>query len=140
MSKKYEFLDMTSDVMYQAYGRDLGEMLENAAEAMFSVICEIDKIEPRLEIKVDVEATNLEDLLFEWLSRLLTEAEIQELFLSRFEISEIEKNDEYRVRGRAFGEKISEDKGSTLVKGVTYYELDVKETPKGFVGKVSLDI
>ena len=37
--KKYKFIEgLTSDVMFEAYGKDLKELFSNAAEAMFSVI------------------------------------------------------------------------------------------------------
>ena len=42
---KYKFVeDLTSDVMYEAYGKDLKELFENAALALLSVICKIDKV------------------------------------------------------------------------------------------------
>ena len=46
--QKYKFLDdITSDVMFEAYGKDLKELFENAAEALFSVICKIKKVKPK---------------------------------------------------------------------------------------------
>ena len=36
---KYKFVeDLTSDVMYEAYGKDLKELFENAAKGMFHII------------------------------------------------------------------------------------------------------
>ncbi len=67
---KYRFLDFTSDVMFEAMGRDQKEMFQNAAEAMFSVICDIEKVEPRVPVDVEVKSESIEDLFYDWLSML----------------------------------------------------------------------
>ena len=65
---KYKFLDnITSDVMFEAYGKDLKEVFENAAEAMFSVICKLDKVEAKKEERFEVKAENVEDLMMNFL-------------------------------------------------------------------------
>ena len=43
---RYRIIDkITSDVMFEAYGKDKKELFTNAAEALFGVICEIKKVE-----------------------------------------------------------------------------------------------
>lgn len=137
----YEFLDITSDVMFRAYGANEAELFENAAKAMFSVICEIDSVKPEKEVEFTFSAESLEELLFEWLSRLLTESEIEEVFFSEFRVYEINKTSgQYTLNGRALGEDASVEKGATLVKGVTYYDFKIEEKEGKLIATVTLDI
>lgn len=142
---KYKFVDgVTSDVMFEAYGKTFEELLENSAEAMFSVICEIKKVKPKTTIKIKITSESTEKLLHNWLSTLLTQSEINGLFLSQFKV------DKLRVKGpastllclygTASGESISPEKSGTLVKGVTYYNFEITEVSEGHKARVTLDI
>ncbi|MFQ5974893.1 MAG: archease [Candidatus Hydrothermarchaeales archaeon] len=137
--QKYRFLDFTSDVMFEAYGRDLKEMFQNAAEALFSLICDIKKVEPRETVNIEVESQGIEELLCDWLSLLLTESEIKEMFFSKFEVDEL-KTEGFNLKGRVYGESMTPGKGETVVKGVTYYKLMIEERNNTVIGRVTLDI
>ncbi|MDD2889668.1 MAG: archease [bacterium] len=135
---KYKLLDdLTSDVMFEAYGKTFEELLENSAMAMFSVICRVEKVKPTTTIKIELVSDSKEKLLYDWLSALLTQSEIHKLFLSRFKINKIS---ELHLFAEASGEKISPGKGETLVKGIPYYGFKIHETDKGFSARVTLDI
>ena len=44
---KYKIIDkVTSDVMLEIYGKSPKELFENAAEALFSIICEVKRVKP----------------------------------------------------------------------------------------------
>lgn len=138
---KYKFLDdLTSDVMFEAYGETLQEVLENAALAMFSVVCDTKQVRPLKSMNVEVRSENEKSLLYDWLSKLLTDSEIQGLFLSKFEIHKIERNEALHLHATASGEDISPEKGETVVKGVTYYGLELERTKAGYRAQVALDI
>jgi len=137
----FEFLEFTSDVMFRAYGKSVEELFINAAKAMFTVICDIERVEAKRRVEIEVSASNLEELLFEWLSKLLTESEIEGLFFSTFSIDGIDRGDDVLcLRGWAAGEDAEVEKGGTLVKGVTYYGLKVERSDEGYAATVSLDI
>lgn len=131
---------MTSDVMFEVYGKNLKELLENAALAMFSVICDVDKIALLKSIDIQVSAPNEQSLLHEWLSKLLTQSEINEMFLGHFDVTEIKQNNKLKLVGIARGEEMNSAKGGTVVKGITYYGLKLEKTASGYVGRVALDI
>ncbi|MFA5033835.1 MAG: archease [bacterium] len=135
---KYKLLDdLTSDVMFEAYGKTFEELLENSAMAMFSVICRVEKIKPTTTIKIELSSESKEKLLYDWLSALLTRSDIHGLFLSRFKINKISG---LCLSAEASGEKMSQGKGETLVKGIPYYGFKIHETDKGFSARVTLDI
>jgi len=137
----YKFVDdLTSDVMFVAEGKDLSELLEQASMALFDVVCQRDKITPEKSIEIKIEAENPKELVHEWLSKLLTESDANEMFFSKFEIKVGEKNGKLFAHGKVWGEPYSPEKGETVVKGVTYYNFSVEKTEKGWRAKVVCDI
>jgi SHS2 domain-containing protein len=135
---KYRFIDdLTSDVMFEAYGRDLKEVFENSAEAMFTVICQIKRIGHKESREVEVTGRDEKDLLLNWLQELIALVDTEGLFFSRFEIEEIGPT---KLRAVVYGEDADPAKGETLVKAVTYYKFAFEKTKDGFRARVSLDI
>lgn len=139
MEKKgYKFIDdLTSDVMFEAYGKDLKEVFENAAYALFSVICKCDKVGQKMEKEVVVEAEDVRELMIDWLQELIARVDIEELFFSRFEIQEIS---ETGLKAKIYGDETKPELGETVVKAVTYYGFKFEKTDAGYMARVSLDI
>lgn len=135
---KYKIIDdLTSDVMFEAYGKDLKELFANSALAMFSVICDLKKVKPLKAVVVNVNGDNVSDLLYKWLSMLVALVDTKGMFFSKFEILEL---DEKHVKAKAFGEPITPEKGETVVKAVLYYGFKLEKVKKGYVARVGCDI
>jgi len=135
---KYKFLDkIISDVMFEAYGKDMMELMVNAAEALMSVVCEIDKVEAKEYVEFEAEGENEEELMINWLQAIIALVDTEEMFFSKFEITGIKGN---HVKGMAYGEPIVPEKSGTVVKAVTYYRFKLEQTKKGYKAVVSLDI
>jgi len=140
--EKFRYIkDLTSDVMFEAFGRTEGELFENAAEALFGVVCKINEIEPKDKIEFTFEGEDLKDALYEFLNNLLAEAEVAEVFLSKFEVQmESGKSGSYKGKAAAWGESITQEKGGTVVKAVTYYNFTAEKAKEGFRATVVCDI
>jgi SHS2 domain-containing protein len=135
---KYKIIDsITSDVMFEAYGKDLKELFSNAAEALFGILSVIEEVRPKEERIVSIEAESIDELLIAWLQELIAMVDIEEMFFSKFEIEEIS---ETRMTAKAFGEPMTPSKGRTVVKAVTYHKFLLEKTKKGFKARVALDI
>jgi SHS2 domain-containing protein len=136
--KKYKFIDdLTSDVMFESYGKSLKEVFENSAEAMFSVICQLDRVGQTVRKEVQVKARDEKELLINWLQELIALVDTEDMFFSRFEIKEISPKG---LKATIYGEEAKPEKGETLVKAVTYYKFKFEKTKKGYMARVSLDI
>lgn len=136
--EKYKFLDeITSDVMFEAYGKTLKDVFENAAEALFTVICKMDMVEASKELKVEVKADSVEDLMVNWLQYLIASVDIEEMFFKKFKITDI---DDKHLVGYIYGEEVSPEKGETVVKAVTYHQYKFEKTDEGYKVRVSFDI
>ena len=138
--KKFEFIEnLKSDVMFKAYGKSLEELFVNAALALFSVICQTDKIEHKKVKLVEVKGNDLGGLMLNWLQKLIGIVDTDDLFFSRFEILTMEKHGAH-LKARCHGEPVTPEKGETVVKGVTYYKYEFKKAKEGYSVRVSLDI
>ncbi|MBW2989367.1 archease [Candidatus Woesearchaeota archaeon] len=135
---KYKFIDkIRSDVMFEAYGKSLKELFQNAAEALFSVMCDIKKVKPKEKEEFQVKAASIEDLMLNWLQALIAIVDTEEKFFSRFSIEEI---DETHLKAALYGEPIRPELGETVVKAVTMYRYKLEKDDKGYKATVSLDI
>jgi SHS2 domain-containing protein len=123
---KYKYLKgkIMSDVMFEAYGKTPKELFENAAQAMFDIICKKGKVKPKSKIILRVKGLDLSDLMYNWLQGLIARVDVDEMFFSKFNITKIT---EKQLEAELYGESISPEKGSTLVKAVTNYGFEVKK-------------
>ena len=136
---RYKFLnkEVTSDIMFEGYGKTRKELFENSAEALMSIICRIDAVKPKKSANINLKADNLKELMFRWLQELIVLVDTEEMFFSKFKIDEIGDN---FIKARIYGEVISREKARTLVKAVTYHKFDVLKDKKGYKARIVLDI
>lgn len=139
--KDYEIVDdITSDVMFKAYGRNLEELIENSGKALFSIVCDIDNVEEKKVLMVEVEGDDEEDLIYNWLSELLTIIDTENMFFKKFRVLELDRGKKFRVRVECYGEEIREQLILTIAKAVTYYKYLVEKKDEGWIATVVLDI
>ena len=129
--------DLTSDVMFEAYGKNLKELFENSALALFSIMCKVEEIKGEESKVVNVKGSDVEDLMINWLQELIGLVDTEEMFFSKFKI---EKITETNLKAKVYGEEIRPEVGEVVVKAVTYYGFNFEKTEKGYKVKVSLDV
>ena len=139
--KKFEFFEVTADVGYKAYGNTLEESFENAALAMFEVITDTSKIDPKIERKIEVESEDECALLYDWLSEFLVLLDVDFMVFSKFEVKITKQGDGFSLKGTAWGEEFNREihESRAEVKAVTYHLMDVKHDD-GVMVQVILDI
>ncbi len=126
-AKRFDILEHTADIGLVAYGRNLEEVFENAAEGMFSLIMDIDKVGDSFSCELRVESEDKEGLLVEWLNELLYISEVNEIILKMFKITYLEK-DRF-LTAKVYGEKVDLNRHQikTEIKACTYHELKIKK-------------
>ena len=128
--KRFEWVEHPSDVGFRAYGRDLAEAFENAALAFFEVMVDTSKVEPRGEVKIELEAEDEKALLYDWLERFLYLHDVQGLVMSKFKVEDLSRlKGRLRIKARAWGERFDPVKHEPKVgiKAVTYHLMDIKQ-------------
>lgn len=137
---KYRFLEHTADVLFEAYGKNFEEALQNAAEAMFSVMCDTKKLKEEKSFRVEEHADSLENLTVFTLSTILSESEINEVLPKRFEVESFaQKDGVFSIRGKVHGGRWESGKVKTGIKAVTHHLIKVERNGK-FTIRVLLDI
>ncbi len=90
---------------------------------------------PVVERRIEVEASDREALLVDWINELVFLAEAEKVVFRQFRI---ELPSERRLVATSSGVKV--DGLRNPVKAATYHALDIAERPEGFVATVVLDV
>jgi len=135
---RFELLEHTADVLLRAHGKSLGELFENAALAIASLIGEPQQAQPREERVVELHAEDLPSLLVAWLNELLFLFETVEFFGCEFKCEVEGTGLRAQVRGERFNPAVHGFK--TEIKAVTRHQLRISQDGHGWTATVLLDI
>lgn len=125
---RYRLLEHTADAMVEAYGDTLGDRFANAAYALFDQMTDVAKVSPTGEFRLELEATNREQLLVDFLQELLFIHDVEGIVFGEFEVD----TDGKKLVAKARGELFDEGKHAkrAVVKGVTYHRLEFDDAKK----------
>jgi len=87
----YSYLDHISDVYIHIHNDTLEGVFEEAAIASFDVIIETSKVRIKTIINVELDADDLEQLLYKWIDHLLYIFDAKSFAISRTEVIVSEK-------------------------------------------------
>ena len=135
--KEYELIEHTADVGVKAYGNSVAEAFAHAAKAMFDIITDKSQIDVVGQYDIELDATDLELLLVDWLSKLLFLNGAKNLVFGKFEV----RIDGTHLVAHVYGEEydLKKHKMGVEIKAVTYHMLAVHEKKPVFV-QVLFDI
>jgi SHS2 domain-containing protein len=141
----YKFLEDISiaDVAFEAGGKTLGELFQEAALAVTNtMVKDVRTIEQKTSKSIEVGAENVEMLLFHFLQELIFYKDAELLLFNKFELAIEQKNSTWHLRGKAYGEEISRDRHQLLVdvKAVSLHNFKVQKTPQGWQATVIIDV
>lgn len=139
---KYKIVEdgTSADFVVDVYGVTLNKLFANCAEACFFAMTNIDKVQPVKEFNVIVDAENLDDLLYNFISELIYLKDIEKMFFSRFDVDIAD--DEKSLKAVAAGDTIDyiDHDFKTDVKAITYHDLHIKKSNDGYMTRVILDL
>ena len=141
----YEYLEEfgTADIAFEATGRDLPELFMAAADATMNVMIDnLDGIEPRETLQIELSNDNIDLLLFDLLQELIFLKDAECLLLRIREVQVAEKDENYFVTATAEGEPLDAERHHQRadVKAVTLHDFSVERTDSGWKARVLLDI
>jgi SHS2 domain-containing protein len=131
----FDEIEHTADWAFRARGRDMKELFQHAAEAMFAL--QGQAVEPAVGKTRDlqVEGFDRETLLVNWLNELLYLQETTGESYTGFEI--VEMSD---ARLRAKLQIGAQDKNRRLIKAVTFHNLKLQRAADGWEVTVVVDV
>lgn len=137
-SAVYELIDHTADIGVRVYGTSMAELFEHAAFALFDIMLDTSGVQPFLEREFTCRRDSHEELLVEWLGKLLYVFDTEHIVFSGFCV---ERLDGQLLAARASGQYYDASRHDlrTLIKAVTYHRLCVQQTQAGYVATVIFD-
>ena len=132
---KYRFLEHTADVEFQAFGKSLEEVFENAALALFNAMYK-GKVEKKIKKKIKIDGGNKESLLYNFLEELLFLLDSENFFLSNIKVK-IEDN---KLTAELYGDNASNYEISLQVKAITYHDMLIESKDKKWMVQVVVDV
>ena len=130
----HRFLEHMSDVYAEAWGPTLEEAYREAAQALYETLTDPGKVEAEAEKRVEARGEDLQELLYDWLEKLIILFDAEGFLARDIKVEEIRRiGGEWRLRATLRGETYKPGKhpSGTHVKGVTYHLMEVRdEEPK----------
>jgi len=139
MKKTYTTFDHTSDLGIEVNATNMEELFINAALALYDQLLHDYQQDPQFQEKINLQATDQELLLHDFLGELLS------LFWSEYKIYtnfQIEKLSNIHLDLIADGYQRDSDKLRIKreIKAVTYHQLQIKQIENNYQAKFVLDI
>lgn len=137
--QSFRILEHTADVGFEAWGATREEVFANAARALTSLIVDLEVVNPREQVTVQIQGSDPASVLVNWLSELLYLHDADAWLFREFEIQNLQ-NDFLSALAR--GEKFdrSRHQAKLMVKAITYHQLALEESPQGWRAQVYVDI
>jgi SHS2 domain-containing protein len=138
--KKYKVLENVAiaDIAFETYGKDLNELFENTALAIFEETTNLNKVEEKKKKEIKLKAENIEDLLFDFLSEILFLKD-KDSFLFKTSKVNIKK---FSLTAELKGEPINREKHELRndIKAITLHMFKLEKTKEGFKATIVVDV
>ena len=124
----YEYFEHTADVGIRGWGATLDEAFGQAAVGLVANMVDLAEAKPVGELRLEVEAENIERLLFHFLDDVL------DLFYTRmwvFTAAHVELHGDTRLVATLEGEAYDAARHGHVheIKAMTYHEMHVQRDP-----------
>jgi SHS2 domain-containing protein len=135
----FRVLEHTADIGFEAFGATREEVFANAARALMHLMVDLETIRPQGKLSLRAEASDLPNLLVNWLSEILYRFDAEGWLFCDFEVEDLT---DHSLGAMARGEKFdrTRHRAKLLVKAITYHQLELKETGQGWRAQVYVDI
>jgi SHS2 domain-containing protein len=135
----WETFEHEADVGLVVRAGDGPGLFATAGKALFSLVCELERVDPSEAYELSGQAADVGALLVDWLNDLVWVVQGLGAVSSEFRFEEWS---ETGYRGAALGEPIDAERHAfrDVVKAATYHGLDVRRTEKGYEARVILDV
>ncbi len=144
--KKYRFLEdvALADIAYEAYGKDLNDMFENAALAIFELSAEVKTVDAKKKLEIKLENEKIDNLLYDFLSEILFLKDSKYMVFRKVEvkITENKKTKNYELKSVLEGDTINSKKQKLEndIKAITMHMFEVKKEKNKWKATIVVDI
>ena len=140
---KYKFLEdvAIADIAYEAYGKNLNELFENAAFAIFELSADVKTIDAKNKLEVKLENEKIDNLLYDFLSEILFLKDSKYMVFKKVKVN-IAENKKYELKSILEGDAINPEKQQLEndIKAVTMHMFKVERKKNNWKATIVLDI
>lgn len=131
----FEEIEHTADRAFRVRGRDLADLLLNAADGMHALERIHSPGERFALYDLEIEGIDAESLLVNWLNEILFIEQQHQLVCEKFQILELNG---FHVRATVETRKCNDYQSG--IKAVTFHNLKVRKTAAGLEAEVVVDV
>ncbi len=138
-NKNYRITPRQSELAVRIVGKSQADLFVNAAVALFDVMTEREKIEVKERMNLEVEGSDRDDLLVNWLRELLYLYQGSAFLLKDFIIQEIKDT---VVKAEVGGEKLDPDRHEIKqeITAVAYHQSHMQKTGDQWIAQVIVEV
>jgi SHS2 domain-containing protein len=130
-----EYLEHTADIRLRISSANQSELFKDAAAGMMAYIYgETTHFQPHCFQEVQIVAADLESLLVDWLSKLLTLSSLNYSCCMSFDMLEVGPS---RIRAKV---GLAPAEAQEEIKAVTYNDLQVTKSQERWAATITFDI
>ena len=141
--KKYKFLEKVAiaDIAFEAYGKELNELFENAALAIFELSADVRTVDAKEKIEFNLKNEKLDNLLYDFLSEILFLKDSRYMVFKKVRVS-ISEGKTNKLKAVLDGDSINpkKQKLENDIKAVTMHMFELKKEKGKWKATVVVDI
>lgn len=134
----FEELPHTADWAVRVWAEDLPGLFAEAARGMYALAGARPAAGPAARRTLNLSAPDAESLLVAFLSELVYAAEQERLTFTRFHVEISERADEWELQVEMDGAPLAAV--NKMIKAVTYHNLQIRQTARGYEVEVVFDV
>lgn len=137
--KKYRLMTRQSELAVKVVGNSQAELFANSAFALFDVMTDLEKIEVKERLPLEVEGADRDDLMVNWMRELLYLYQGSGYLLKDFQIREVKDT---LVKADVCGEKIDPDRHDIKkeVTAVAYHQSRMEKTGNQWTAQLIFEV
>jgi SHS2 domain-containing protein len=137
--KKYRLTTRQSELAVKVVGSSQADLFANSAYALFDVMTDVEKIEIKERLPLEVEGVDRDDLMVNWMRELLYLYQGSGYLLKEFQIHEVKDT---MVKADVCGEKIDPDRHEIKkeIGAVAYHQSRMAKTGNQWTAQLILEV
>ncbi|MGE5305717.1 MAG: archease [Alphaproteobacteria bacterium] len=137
--KKYRLMTRQSELAVRVVGNSQADLFANSAFALFDVMTDLEKIEVKERLPLEVEGADCDDLMVNWMRELLYLYQGSGYLLKEFQIREVKDT---LVKADVCGEKIDPDRHDMKkeVTAVAYHQSRMEKTGNQWTAQLIFEV
>ena len=138
-NKNYRITSRQSELAVKVVGNSQPELFTNSAYALFDIMTDVEKVEIKDRLPLEVEGADRDDLLVNWMRELLYLFQGSGYMLKEFNIREAKDT---VLKAEVCGEKIDPDRHEIKqeISGVAYHQSRMQKTGNQWTAQLILEI